>query len=69
MLAGIISCVYMVHISTEDIFYNKNAIANSLETVLELKDDAEVIAEELAKAIMPRLQIQEAQKQRNDFVR
>ena len=52
-----------------DIFYNKNAIANSLETVLELKDDAEVIAEELAKAIMPRLQIQEAQKQRNDFVR
>ena len=52
-----------------DIFYNKNAIANSLETVLELKDDAEVIAEELARALMPRLQIQEAQKQRNDFVR
>lgn len=52
-----------------DIFYNSSSISASLKNIPELKDQADVIAEELANAIMPRLRIQEAQKQRNDFVR
>ena len=52
-----------------DIFYNASSISASLKNIPELNEQADVIAEELAKAIMPRLRIQEKQKQRNDFIR